>query len=73
MFLVNVLFEVVGAWLVLRALKGGPVEDAVGWSAIWALESTLYYLNVEDYASSLAALARSGLCAAYWIKCRVWA
>lgn len=73
MFLINVFFEVVGAWLVWRALLGAPVADAVGWSALWALESVFYYMSVDDTASMAAALVRSIVCAAYWIQARVCA
>lgn len=69
---VNVVFEVVGAFLVLRALKGCPVEDVLGWSALWAIECVPYYLSVGDTASAAAASVRAAACGAYWIQKKVW-
>lgn len=68
----NVYFEVVGAGLVTAALFGWPIGRAVGWSAVWAVESIGYYLSVGDTASAVVASVRACACFCYWVKTRVY-
>lgn len=77
---VNALFELVGALLawrsvfvVLRERPGGISRAQIAFSALWALESTPYYVAHGDWLSGGVALVRCAACLTWSGLALAWA